>query len=210
MKKIRYLPFGYTIRNGHTVIEQQEADIVRNIFKAYIQGASLKEIAEDLTAKQIPYTERTCVWDKARISRILENAKYTGDEEFEMIIDEDIYEEAAAVKSARALESGGPGKRRHPADPRPCPLRTMRCADAPAHQFQTCNPGKLDMQQCRLWHSGAGQRRRAAPENHAPYEPRHRKCRSHASSSESEAQGFRCGAEFAAADLRRNGAGASK
>ena len=101
MKKIRYLPFGYTIRNGHTVVEQQEADIVRNIFKAYIQGASLKEIAEDLTAKQIPYTERTCVWDKARISRILENAKYTGDEEFETIIDEDIYEEAIAVKSAR-------------------------------------------------------------------------------------------------------------
>ena len=101
MKKIRYLPFGYTIRNGHTVIEQQEADIVRNIFRSYIQGASLKEIAGDLTAKQIPYTERTCVWDKARISRILENAKYIGDEEFETIIDEDIYEEAAAVKSAR-------------------------------------------------------------------------------------------------------------
>ena len=112
MKKIRYLPFGYTIRNGHTVIEQQEADIVRNIFKAYIQGASLKEIAEDLTAKKIPYTERTCVWDKARISRILENAKYTGDEEFETIIDENIYEEAVAVKSARrwnqaAQESDG-------------------------------------------------------------------------------------------------------
>ena len=59
MKKIRYLPFGYTIRNGHTVIEQQEADIVRNIFRSYIQGASLKEIAEDLTyyfaaSEQIP------------------------------------------------------------------------------------------------------------------------------------------------------------
>ena len=51
--------------------------------------------------KQIPYTERTCVWDKARISRILENAKYTGGEEFEAIIDESAYEEAAAVKSAR-------------------------------------------------------------------------------------------------------------
>ena len=57
MKKIRYLPFGYTIRNGHTVIEQQEADVVRNIFRSYIQGASLKEIAEDLTAKKIPYTD---------------------------------------------------------------------------------------------------------------------------------------------------------
>ena len=59
MKKIRYLPFGYTIRNGHTVIEQQEADIVRNIFKAYIQGASLKEIAEDLTTN---HNHRPCRW----------------------------------------------------------------------------------------------------------------------------------------------------
>ena len=48
MKKIRYLPFGYTIRNGHTVIEQQDADIIRNIFNTYIQGASLKEIEEEL------------------------------------------------------------------------------------------------------------------------------------------------------------------
>ncbi len=71
MKKIRYLPFGYTIRNGQTVIDQQEAETVRGIFTAYIHGASLKEIAEDLTAKNIPYTERSCVWDKARISRIL-------------------------------------------------------------------------------------------------------------------------------------------
>ena len=101
MKKIRYLPFGYTIRNGHTVIEQQEAETVRGIFTAYIHGASLKEIAEDLTAKNIPYTERSCVWDKARISRILENAKYTGDAEFDAIIEDAVYEEAVAAISAR-------------------------------------------------------------------------------------------------------------
>lgn len=101
MKKIRYLPFGYAVRNGHTVIDQQEAETVRGIFTAYIQGASLKEIAEDLTAKNVPYTERSCVWDKARISRILENAKYTGDAEFDAIIEESVYEEAVAAKSAR-------------------------------------------------------------------------------------------------------------
>ena len=101
MKKIRYLPFGYTIRNGQTVIDQQEVETVRGIFTAYIHGASLKEIAEDLTAKNIPYTERSCVWDKARISRILENAKYTGDAEFDAIIEDAVYEEAVAVKSAR-------------------------------------------------------------------------------------------------------------
>ena len=38
MKKIRYLPFGYTIRNGQTVIDQQEAETVRGIFTAYIHG----------------------------------------------------------------------------------------------------------------------------------------------------------------------------
>lgn len=101
MKKIRYLPFGYTIRNGQTVIDQQEAETVRGIFTAYIHGASLKEIAEDLTAKNIPYTERSCVWDKARISRIPENAKYTGDAEFDAIIEDAVYEEAVAAKSAR-------------------------------------------------------------------------------------------------------------
>ena len=101
MKKIRYLPFGYTIRNGQTVIDQQEAETVRGIFTAYIHGASLKEIAEDLTAKNIPYTERSCVWDKARISRILENAKYTGDAEFDAIIEDAVYEEAVAAKSER-------------------------------------------------------------------------------------------------------------
>ena len=101
MKKIRYLPFGYAVRNGHTVIDQQEAETVRGIFTAYIHGASLKEIAEDLTAKNIPYTERSCVWDKARISRILENAKYTGDAEFDAIIEDAVYEEAVAAKSAR-------------------------------------------------------------------------------------------------------------
>ena len=101
MKKIRYLPFGYTIRNGQTVIDQQEAETVRGIFTAYIHGASLKEIAEDLTAKNIPYTERSCVWGKARISRILENAKYTGDAEFDAIIEGAVYEEAVAAKSAR-------------------------------------------------------------------------------------------------------------
>lgn len=40
-------------------------------------------------------------WDKARISRILENAKYTGDAEFDAIIEESVYEEAVAAKSAR-------------------------------------------------------------------------------------------------------------
>ena len=62
MKKIRYIPYGYTIRNGRTVIEHTEADVIREIFGAYIAGASLKAIAEELTGRKIPYSERTDTW----------------------------------------------------------------------------------------------------------------------------------------------------
>ena len=77
MKKTRFIPYGYTMRNGRTVIEHGEADIIRYIFDEYIKGASLKDLAEELTARKVPYTEKTEVWDKARIARIIDNAKYT-------------------------------------------------------------------------------------------------------------------------------------
>ena len=101
MKKTRFIPYGYTIRDGRTVIEHNEADIVRYIFDEYIKGASLKDLAEDLTQRKIPYTEKTDVWDKARIARIIDNAKYLGDDEYDPIIDEDTFEGAVSAKIAR-------------------------------------------------------------------------------------------------------------
>lgn len=101
MKKSRFIPYGYTIRNGKTIIEHNEALIIRDIFNQYISGASLKDIAESLTERRIPYTEKKNVWNKARISRILENAKYMGDGEYDAIIDEYIFESAVTSKNAR-------------------------------------------------------------------------------------------------------------
>ena len=101
MKKTRFIPYGYTIREGRTVIEHTEAEIIREIFDEYIKGASLKDIAENLTQRRIPYTEKTDVWDKARIARIIDNAKYIGDEEYDPIIDEDTYDGAVSMKAAR-------------------------------------------------------------------------------------------------------------
>ena len=101
MKKTRFIPYGYTIRDGRTVIDHNEADIIRYIFDEYIKGASLKDLAEDLTARKIPYTEKSDVWDKARIARIIDNAKYLGDEEYDPIIDEVTFEGAVSAKTAR-------------------------------------------------------------------------------------------------------------
>ena len=38
MKKIRYLPFGYTIAKGEIRLQPQEAPIVQNVFKWYLEG----------------------------------------------------------------------------------------------------------------------------------------------------------------------------
>ncbi len=101
MKKTRFIPYGYTMREGRTIIQHDEAEVIRHIFESYINGASLKEIAEELTRSKIPYTEKTDIWDKARIARIIDNSRYLGSDEYDPIIDEEVFEEAVAAKTAR-------------------------------------------------------------------------------------------------------------
>ena len=58
MKKTRYIPYGYSIRDGKTIIDHDEAKVIQKIFDSYVNGDSLKDIAESLTAQKLPYTER--------------------------------------------------------------------------------------------------------------------------------------------------------
>ena len=83
--------------------KKTEAEVIRRIFSVYIEGASLKEIADSLTAQQVPYTEKKTEWFKGRISRILENKRYCGDSEYDKIIDDEIFTEALDAKSARQV-----------------------------------------------------------------------------------------------------------
>lgn len=101
MLKNRYIPYGYTMENGDIVIEQNEANTIRYIFETYIAGATLKDIADRLTAQRVVYSEKNTEWNKARVMRILDNVKYLGDDTFPQIIDEGLFTEAARQKTAR-------------------------------------------------------------------------------------------------------------
>ena len=105
MGKQRKIPFGYTVRNGRIVIDPAEASQIRRIFSDYIVGASMQEIADDLTEKGVPFTIKCCEWNKTRVMRILENARYTGYEDFDPIIDEETFALAAECKRARNLRT---------------------------------------------------------------------------------------------------------
>ena len=101
MSKLRYIPYGYTVRNGRTIIDRKEAETIREIFENYIAGATLQNIADDLTLRGVPYTEKMTAWDKARVARIIGNARYLGTGEYETIIDEEVFENAAMTKASR-------------------------------------------------------------------------------------------------------------
>ena len=53
--KNRYIPFGYQMQNGDSVINTEQAATVQHIFYAYTEGQSFKEIAEYLTTSGTAY-----------------------------------------------------------------------------------------------------------------------------------------------------------
>ena len=84
----RSIPFGYHYQNGIMAVHPQESQTVQAVFMAYLSGEPLSKIAAHLTAKLVEYLPGRCQWNKARVKRILDNAKYTGAGNFPPIIKE--------------------------------------------------------------------------------------------------------------------------
>ena len=90
----RKLPFGYQMRMGEIVRNEPEAKAVQDIFLQYTLGASLKEIAEQMSKTGPAYDEGKS-WNKNMIARILENTKYTGADSYPRLVDIKLFEAAA-------------------------------------------------------------------------------------------------------------------
>lgn len=98
MLKNRNIPFGYCMVNGKYTLNASEAEAVRKIFEEYINGKSLKTIAAEM---QIPYNSGKKVWNKNRVCRVIENAKYIGGGGFPKIISDEDFQCAAKIKAER-------------------------------------------------------------------------------------------------------------
>jgi hypothetical protein len=100
MKK-RNTPFGYCYENGVLVLNKNEVEIVRNIYDDYLKGVPLSAIAKRLNYDNIEYFEGVTGWNKSRISRILDDTRYLGNDTYEQIITHNIYEKAKNIKNAK-------------------------------------------------------------------------------------------------------------
>ncbi|WP_423250789.1 recombinase family protein [Lactococcus lactis] len=71
---------GYTKdEDGHLVIEPTEAEVIKRIFKEYLEGASLIQIARNLEADGILTGAGNKKWAGTTVKGILINEKYMGD-----------------------------------------------------------------------------------------------------------------------------------
>ena len=96
----RKLPFGYQMRMGEIIRNEPESKAVQDIFLQYTLGASLKEIAEQMSKTGPSYDEGKS-WNKNMIARILENPKYTGADSYPKIVDIKLFEAAAEKRQTK-------------------------------------------------------------------------------------------------------------
>lgn len=87
-----HTPIGYKVLNGKIVIYEEHRKIVEQIFRDYDSGVSALRIAKDLKDRGVKNTHDRVGWSHASIGRILENYNYLGTEDYEQIIDKELFE----------------------------------------------------------------------------------------------------------------------
>ena len=72
-------PYGFRLVDKELVVYEPEAEIVRWIYNAYLNGWSTSEIARDLTQRGVPTKMGKATWKSSRVAFILTNERYKGD-----------------------------------------------------------------------------------------------------------------------------------
>ena len=72
--------YGYDLIDHKLVINQEEADIVRRIYRDYTTGKSIRQICRELNYEKVLKNGKIGIWSRRCIEYILTNEKYIGDQ----------------------------------------------------------------------------------------------------------------------------------
>ena len=147
MKK-RYLPFGYVIYGGEMRVDTEQAKIVCGIFEAYIAGNTLQQIAETMTAKQIPYRPGEIAWDKNSIRRILTNDAYCGTGKYPLLITQETFQKAEQIRLSKKADYS---------DVLTPFRKDMWCGDCGAKLYWHGKSKQWLCRQCGMWSTPIGE-----------------------------------------------------
>ncbi|MBQ6979053.1 MAG: recombinase family protein [Clostridia bacterium] len=140
----RMICYGYGIINGELSVIENEAEIVRRIFKEYADGKLLNEIAEELSSENVEFFMGNCSWNKNRIARIIENEKYIGADGYPQIVDDDDFFCAKRLK-----DSKGAKKKRFDETTEYLRNNTVVCAECGRHLNRISKWRKREKWICR-------------------------------------------------------------
>ena len=115
------------------MVYEEHRKIVEQIFRDYDSGISALRIAKDLKDKGIKNAHDRVGWSHATIGRILENYNYLGTEDYEQIIDKELFERVQKRREQVRIEGSRgkhrPNKRCHGVDEEALKKLQAKCED---------------------------------------------------------------------------------
>ena len=77
--KLGYVPYSYRWKDGEILVDPAQAEIIKRIYREYLEGYSMDRIARGLEADGILTGAGKTKWWTSTINKILRNEKYIGD-----------------------------------------------------------------------------------------------------------------------------------
>lgn len=91
-----HTPYGYIIKNGRAIINQEQADKIKKLYENYLSGMSLAKAAAEAGIETYHGTAK----------RLMENKHYLGDNFYPAIINKDTFDKASKESLRRATMLG--------------------------------------------------------------------------------------------------------
>lgn len=97
-EKNRKQPFGYGVLEGVVCSIPAEAEMVQEIYRFYIKGMSIVQIAKVMTARGVPYRQGVPEWNKNMVARILDDSRYTGQLPYPAVLEQKFFDQVCRLR----------------------------------------------------------------------------------------------------------------
>ena len=91
-----HIPYGYIIKNGTAIIDEEKASKIQKLYKNYLSGMTLHKAASEAGISTYHGTAK----------HMMENSHYLGDSFYPAIIDKETFDKAAQELHRRAILLG--------------------------------------------------------------------------------------------------------
>lgn len=97
-EKNRKQPFGYGVQEGLICCLPSEAETVQEIYRLYIKGMSIAQIAKAMTVRGVPYRQGVPGWNKNMVARILDDSRYAGQPPYPAILEQKLFDQVFRLR----------------------------------------------------------------------------------------------------------------